>query len=59
MIWQSFLISVIKGSLLAECDQEGHDHFGAVSPNTDWHVAISHAVKLGIGQDTYELIEVS
>lgn len=49
---------VIKGSLLAECDHEGHDHFGAVSPNTDWHVAISHAVKLGIGQDTYELIEV-
>lgn len=50
---------VIKGSLLAECDHEGHDHFSAVSPNTDWRVAIAHAVKLGIGQDTYELIEVS
>jgi len=35
-----------------------HDHFGAVSPNTNWKVAIEHGKKLGLGTDEYELIEV-
>ncbi|MGN8630475.1 DUF362 domain-containing protein [Blautia sp. HCP3S3_G3] len=45
-------------SLLAEADHEGHDHFGAVSPSTNWRSCIEHAKKIGIGTDEYELIEV-
>ena len=49
---------ITDGSLLAEVDHHNHDHFGAVSPNTDWKVAIDHAKKLGLGTDVYELIEI-
>lgn len=49
---------VIKNSLLGESCHEGHDHFGAVSPNTNWKTCIAHAKKIGLGTDEYELIEV-
>lgn len=49
---------IIPGTLLAESDHEGHDHFGAVSPTTNWRSCIEHAVKIGLGSDQYELIEV-
>jgi uncharacterized Fe-S center protein len=49
---------VISNSLLGEADHEGHDHFGAVSPSTNWRSCIEHAKKLGLGNDEYELIEV-
>lgn len=49
---------VISNSLLGEADHEGHDHFGAVSPTTNWRSCIEHAKKIGIGTDEYELIEV-
>ena len=49
---------VIKNSLLGEADHEGHDHFGAVSPATNWKSCIEHAEKLGLGTSEYELIEV-
>ena len=49
---------VLANTYLAECDHEGHDHFGAIFPETDWKAAIDHAVKLGIGQKEYELVEV-
>lgn len=50
---------VIVDSLLGEsCGHEDRDHFGKVSPNTDWKVAIDHGVKLGLGNKEYELIEV-
>ncbi len=45
-------------TVLAESDHEGHDHFGAVSPDTNWHSCIEHAKKIGLGTDEYELIEV-
>lgn len=35
-----------------------HDHFTNTFPETNWHSCIDHAVKLGIGQKEYELIEV-
>ena len=47
-----------QGSLLSEVDHHGHDHFSAVSPDTDWMVCIDHAVKLGLGSKEYELIEI-
>jgi uncharacterized Fe-S center protein len=42
---------------------EGHDHtdtdhFHAVHPNTDWHVVVEHAEKLGLGTRQYELIKI-
>lgn len=64
----------IPGSLLAEhhehevcscghghatCDCDDHeDHFHAVSPETNWRACIDHAVKIGLGSDQYEIIEV-
>lgn len=49
---------IISNSLLGEAYHEGHDHFGAVSPSTNWKSCIEHAKKIGIGTDEYELIEV-
>ena len=48
----------LAGSLLAESDHEHHDHFSAVSPDTNWKSAIEHGVKIGLGSDQYELIEI-
>ena len=48
----------IGNSLLGESHHHGRDHFGAVSPDTDWRTAIEHAKKIGLGNDEYELIEV-
>lgn len=45
-------------SMLAEVDHEGHDHFSAISPVTNWSAAIDHAVKMGLGNKEYELIKV-
>lgn len=45
-------------SMLAEVDHKNHDHFSAISPITDWTIAIDHAVKMGIGNRDYELIQV-
>ena len=61
---------VLSNSVLAEnmeqhkhehgdCDCEhGHDHFYFTHPDTNWRSCIEHAVKIGLGTDQYELIEV-
>lgn len=49
---------VMKGSLLEQSGCKHHDHFTNVSPETDWKTAIDHAVKLGIGNNEYELITI-
>lgn len=50
---------VIADSLLGESHgHEDRDHFGRVSPNTNWKVGIDHGVKIGLGNKEYELIEV-
>ena len=42
-----------------ECDcGHGHDHFYFTHPDTNWRSCIEHAVKIGLGTDQYELIEV-
>lgn len=48
----------IPGSLLEKTISHEHDHFHAVSPNTNWKVCIEHAEKLGLGSSHYELIEI-
>ncbi len=49
---------VIANTLLAEHDHTGHDHFGTVSPETNWKSGVEHAEKLGIGTQAYELITI-
>lgn len=36
---------------------KGHDHFHNTTPITDWTSCLSHAEKIGIGTQDYELIE--
>lgn len=35
-----------------------HDHFHMTHPDTNWKTGIAHAVKIGLGQEEYELIEI-
>lgn len=46
------------GSILEKNGHGHHDHFTDVSPETDWKVAIDHAVKMGLGSKEYELITI-
>lgn len=39
-------------------EQDHHDHFKTVSPNTNWKTAITHGVSIGLGTEDYELIVV-
>ncbi|MGL4607108.1 MAG: DUF362 domain-containing protein [Eubacteriaceae bacterium] len=56
---------IIQGSYLTDQIKEHHihehetkDRFTMTHPDTDWKVCIEHAVKLGIGNKDYEIIEV-
>ena len=49
---------VVAGSQLDKMPKVHGDHFTDSAPATNWKVAIEHAVKLGIGTDQYELIEI-
>ena len=49
---------VIRESYLGEKEHHTHDHFINTHPETNWEVCIDHAVKLGLGNKEYELIEV-
>lgn len=49
---------ILANTMLSEADHEGHDHFGAVSPTTNWRSCPEHAEKLGLGTMEYELIAV-
>jgi hypothetical protein len=51
----------IRNSMLGEALEkhaDDHDHFHAVSPDTNWKSAIEHAVQIGLGNAEYELITV-
>ena len=49
---------VIAGSQLDRMPHTHGDHFIDSAPDTDWHTMISHAVKIGLGTDQYELIKI-
>lgn len=49
---------IIHGSCLHEKHNHAHDHFINTHPETNWEVCIDHAVKLGLGNKKYELIEI-
>lgn len=40
------------------CHNHDHDHFYYNHPDTNWRSCIDHAVKIGLGSDQYELIEI-
>ncbi len=48
----------IAGSLLAESKEKFDDHFKTVHSNTDWREGTIHAEKIGIGCQSYELVEI-
>ncbi|MDE7326155.1 MAG: DUF362 domain-containing protein [Lachnospiraceae bacterium] len=45
-----------------ESGQDGgcgkHDHFHMVHPDAEWKSCISHAVKIGLGTDQYEMVRI-
>ena len=49
---------VISGSQLDRMPHVHRDHFIDSAPDTNWHSCIEHAVKIGLGSDQYELIEI-
>ena len=49
---------VMPGSQLDRMPKIHGDHFIDSAPSTDWRVGIKHAVKIGLGTDQYELIEI-
>ena len=53
----------VKESVLGEnLEKHGHDekqdHFHMTHPDTEWKSCIRHAVKIGLGTDQYELIQI-
>jgi len=48
----------MPGSYLDDKPHVHDDHFTDTHPNTNWKTGIAHAVKLGIGNEEYELINI-
>lgn len=42
----------------AEGFVDKHDHFTNNSPNSEWQTCLSHAEKIGLGSNDYELISI-
>ena len=49
---------IMAGSQLDKMPKIHGDHFTDSAPATDWRVGIRHGVKIGLGTDQYELIEI-
>ena len=50
--------SVLGENLHKHGNEEGHDHFFMTHPDTEWKSCIEHAVKIGLGNDEYELVTI-
>jgi len=51
--------SVLHENCMAhEEEAEHHDHFHMTHPDTNWKTCVAHAVKIGLGTDQYELVEI-
>ncbi len=53
---QPAIANSMLGEALDHCHE--HDHFTAVSPDTNWKSAMEHGQKIGLGSMEYELITV-
>ncbi len=49
---------VMSGSKLAKADRPDLDNLTGAFPHTDWRSQITHGKKIGLGEDSYELIRV-
>ena len=49
---------VNPGSRLEKMTKPGVDHFTADFPVSDWRTQISHGKKIGLGEDSYELVTI-
>ncbi len=49
---------ITPNSQLERMPHTHHDHFTDSAPDTNWRVLIEHSLKLGLGSDQYELIEI-
>lgn len=49
---------ITAGSLLEERGHTHNDYFTDVTPETNWKACIDHAVKMGLGNKEYEIIEI-
>ena len=54
----SILGDIVKKEGHDECCCHGMDYFQMLHPSTNWRAVIDQGVKMGLGSDTYELIEV-
>ncbi len=43
---------------IEEHTHDDRDHFGKIFPDTNWETCLSHAVKIGLGTDQYDLVQV-
>ncbi len=50
--------SVNPGSKLDKSERKDLDNLTAPFPHTNWRAQISHAKKIGLGEDSYELIKI-
>ena len=48
----------MQGSKLAKANRSGLDNLTADFPHTSWRSQIEHAKKIGLGEDSYELISI-
>lgn len=48
----------LPDSVLGESKVRGRDHFGAISPSTDWRLQLEHGERIGLGTRAYKLVEV-
>ena len=50
--------SILDENIQARGNEEHHDHFHMTHPDTNWKTCVAHAVKIGLGTDQYELVEI-
>ncbi len=48
----------MPSSRLSRADREGRDNLTASFPKTNWRTQIAHGKKIGLGEDSYELVKV-
>ena len=50
--------TVMPNSKLAKANRPDLDNLTGSFPETNWRSQITHAKKIGLGEDTYELIRI-
>ena len=51
--------SVLHENCMAHSEEaKHHDHFHMTHPDTNWRSCVEQAVKIGLGSDQYDLIEI-